>query len=286
MEIQYFRDSCLNSGKYIAEGSVDLFFCDPPYFITKKNDAEEPDLLTGDRYDWDTQWKSKEDFYEWSFKWIQLMYSQLKPDGSAYVCAAWQHSGKIQELLEQAGFIILNRITWKRDKGRGAARNWKSMHEDIWYVSKNRHYTFNLDAVKVEKEVIAPYRNADGTPKDWFVDETGKKLRLTHPGNLWTQFTIPFWSMREVKSYAKTKKTPDNTLQKHNAQKPKDLVKMCIEASSNPGDLVVDYFIGAGTTAIAAAELGRRCIALDINKLCIDMLEARIRNELIIDKHE
>jgi site-specific DNA-methyltransferase (adenine-specific) len=191
----------------------------------------------------------------------------------------------VQELLEQAGFIILNRITWKRDKGRGAGNNWKSMHEDIWFVSKTRHYTFNIEDVKIEKPVVAPYRNIDGTPKDWFITPKGIKLRMTYPGNLWTEYTVPFWSMKEVRSYAKTKRTPDNTLTKHNAQKPKELVRRCLMASSNPGDLVADYFVGAGTTAIVAAELGRRVVALDINKLCINMLEERIKNELTIDKN-
>ena len=86
--------------------------------------------------------------------------------------------------------------------------------------------------------------------------------------------------MHEVRSYAKTKKTPYNTLQKHNTQKPKDLVKKCIKASSNSGELIVDYFAGSGTTAIAAEELGRKSIVFDPNKICIEMLETRIQNEL------
>jgi site-specific DNA-methyltransferase (adenine-specific) len=85
--------------------------------------------------------------------------------------------------------------------------------------------------------------------------------------------------MHEVKSYAKTKKTPYNTLQKHNTQKPKALVKRCILASSNPDDLVVDYFSGSGTTAIASREVGRNSIVFDINKTCIEILETRIKTE-------
>jgi DNA modification methylase len=257
---------------------VDLFFCDPPYFISGKK-SKNIDLKTGDRFDWDKQWINKDEYYNWIKKWLSLSYEQLKDSGSIYVCTVWQHSGKIQELLEEVGFTIINRITWKRDKGRGANRNFKSMHEDIWFAVKNeKEYKFYVDRIKEEKEVLAPYRDENGKPKDWF-EKDGKKIRMTHPSNLWIDFSVPFWSMHEVKSYAKTKKTPNNTLQKHNTQKPKDLVKKCILSSTDENDLVVDYFSGSGTTAIAAKELNRNYIVFDINKICIEMLEERLKNE-------
>jgi site-specific DNA-methyltransferase (adenine-specific) len=279
MAIKYYNESLENSIKYIKDGSVDLFFLDPPYFISGK--SKEIDIENGDRSDWDCQWESIEEYSNWTDSYLKLVYKQLKENGSAYVCISWQNAYIIHTLLEKNGFTVLNRITWKRDKGRGASKNWKSIHEDIFFVVKNKkNYTFNIDEVKVTKKVVAPYKNEDGTPKDWWVDENGEKVRLTYPGNLWDEFCVPYWSMKEVKSYAKTKKTPNNTLTKHNTQKPKDLVKKIITASSNKGDLVVDYFSGSGTTAIAAEELGRNSIVFDINKVCIKMLEERIKNEL------
>ena len=280
MNIKYYNEPFENYSKYIQSGSVDLFWLDPPYYISG-NKNENLDLETGDRYDWDRQWNSKKEFKEWTKNYLQLAYNQLKSDGSIYVCIQWQTSNIIQEALEEVGFTIQNRITWKRDKGRGAKSNWKSMHEDIFFATKHpKNYTFNLQEVMIEKEVIAPYRNEDGTPKDWWENSDGVKVRLTYPGNLWDEFCVPYWSMHEVRSYAKTKKTPYNTLQKHNTQKPKDLVKKCIKASSNSGELIVDYFAGSGTTAIAAEELGRKSIVFDFNKICIEMLETRIQNEL------
>lgn len=280
MDIKYYNESFENSSKYIQSSSVDLFWLDPPYYISG-NKNKNINLESGDRYDWDRQWSSKEEFKQWTKQYLQLAYSQLKPNGSIYVCIQWQTSNIIQDVLEEVGFTIQNRITWKRDKGRGAKSNWKSMHEDIFFATKHpKNYTFNIDEVMIEKEVIAPYRNEDGTPKDWWENEKGEKVRLTYPGNLWDEFCVPYWSMHEVRSYAKTKKTPNNTLQKHNTQKPKDLVKKCIKASSNPGEIVVDYFSGSGTTAIASEELGRKSITFDPNQVCIKMLETRIKNEL------
>jgi site-specific DNA-methyltransferase (adenine-specific) len=277
--IKYFNESWENSSKRINPSSIDLFFLDPPYFISGK--SKSPDLERGMRSDWDCQWNSLQDYENWTDSYLKLAYNQLKPTGSIYVCISWQNSPTIHKLLEKNGFTILNRITWKRDKGRGSNTNWKSMHEDIFFAVKDKKsWTFNIEDVKIKKSVIAPYRNADGTPKDWWIDESGEKVRLTHPGNLWDEFCVPYWSMNEVKSYAKTKKTPYNILPKHNTQKPKDLVKRIILASSNPSDLICDYFSGSGTTAIASEELGRNSIVFDINKNCIEMLETRIKNEL------
>jgi site-specific DNA-methyltransferase (adenine-specific) len=267
---QIHHTDCCNSSNYIKEKSIDLFFVDPPYFTTS--------------IEWDTQWKNNDEYYDWCRSWIKDMYNQLKDTGSAYICCQWQHSGMYQVMLQESGFNILNRITWKRDKGRGSSTNWKQMHEDIWFVSKSKKYTFNIDQVKVKKKVIAPYKDEEGNPKDWWVDpETGEKVRLTHPGNLWETFSIPFWSSKEVRSYAKTKRTPDNQFEKHNTQKPKDLVKRCITASSNIGDLVVDYFGGSGTTLIASKELDRNCIIIEKNSTYIEIIKTRLLNENIND---
>jgi site-specific DNA-methyltransferase (adenine-specific) len=278
--VDYYIDSCINSNKYVEDGSVDLFFNDPPYFISGSSTNKATDSTSGLRNEWDRQWKNEKEFYEWTDVWMSLMYSQMKETGSGYVCISWQHSGKFHELLRNNKFKIRNRITWKRDKGRGALNNWKSMHEDIWFFTKSNHYTFNVSDVMEIKNVVAPYKDKSGNPKGWFVDEDGNNVRYTYPGNLWTEFTVPFWSMHEVRSYAKTKRTPKNKYPKHNTQKPKDLVKKCILASSNKGDTVVDYFVGSGTTAIASFEVGRNSIVFDISETCIGMLKQRLKSEV------
>lgn len=266
LKLKIYHKDCLESSTILTDNSVDLFFVDPPYFTTS--------------IEWDKQWKSKDEYYSWCKLWIKKMYEQLSAKGCAYVCCQWQHSGMYQVMLEEVGFNILNRITWKRDKGRGSLTNWKQMHEDIWFVSKSKNYTFNIDAVKIEKKVIAPYKDENGNPKDWWINEDGEKIRLTHPGNLWESFSVPFWSSKEVRSYAKTKRTPNNIFEKHNTQKPKDLVKLCIKASSNEGDLVVDYFGGSGTTLIASKELNRNCIVFEKNQTYVDIINTRIQNEI------
>jgi site-specific DNA-methyltransferase (adenine-specific) len=131
--------------------------------------------------------------------------------------------------------------------------------EDVWFATKGEGYTFNL--VKWKKPVVAPYR-ANGKPKDW-VEEGGERFRWTHPSNIWTDLCVPFWSMRE--------NTP------HPNQKPEKLVERVIAAASNPGDLVIDPFVGSGTTAVVARRMGRRFLGFDLDPDCVRLSLKRLR---------
>lgn len=254
------------SNDIIDDNSIDMFFCDPPYFTTNK--------------EWDRQWNNLDEYLIWSRMWIELMYKKLKYNGSGYVCISWEHSGHIQNILMESGFHVKNRITWKRDKGRGSKSNWKNMHEDIWFVVKDKNdYVFNIDDVKIEKKVIAPYKDKNGNPKDWWENSSGERVRLTYPGNLWNEYCVPYWSMHEVRSYAKSKREPQNKFQKHPTQKPKDLVKRCILASSNESDLVVDFFGGSGTTAISCKETNREFLLFEVCDKYVNIINERLLRE-------
>jgi site-specific DNA-methyltransferase (adenine-specific) len=112
-------------------------------------------------------------------------------------------------------------------------------------------YTFNVDAVKLRRRVIAPYTDAEGQPKDWSRTSAGS-FRDTHPSNLWTDITIPFWSM------------PENT--DHPTQKSEKLLAKLILASTNPGAYVLDPFLGSGTTSVVAKKLGRSFVGIEIDE--------------------
>jgi site-specific DNA-methyltransferase (adenine-specific) len=112
-------------------------------------------------------------------------------------------------------------------------------------------YCFNVEAVKIKRRVIAPYRSENGEPKDWEETQDGN-YRLTHPSNLWSDITIPFWSM------------PENT--DHPTQKPEKLIAKLVLASSRPNDLVFDPFLGSGTTAVVARKLNRHFCGIELNR--------------------
>jgi len=184
----------------------------------------------------------------------------LKPTASIYICGDWRSSTAIHRVIEKY-FIVRNRITWEREKGRGAKTNWKNSSEDIWFCTLSQTYTFNVEAVKLKRKVIAPYTKQDGTPKDWAETHEGR-VRLTHPANLWTDLTVPFWSM------------PENT--DHPTQKPEKLLAKIILASSNEGDVVFDPFLGSGTTSVVAKKLNRHYIGAEIDEAYSCLAEKRL----------
>ena len=218
----------------LSPRSFDLLFADPPYNLTKNFGTARFKRTDSDAYE------------EWLDSWLRLCVPLLKPTASVYICGDWRSGGAI----ERAGakyFKLQNRITWEREKGRGAKRNWKNASEDIWFFTVSDKFTFNLDAVKQRRRVLAPYRE-NGEPKDWAQTSDGK-FRDTHPSNLWTDISVPFWSM------------PENT--DHPTQKPEKLLAKIVLASTNTGDLIFDPFAGSGTTAVVAKKLEREFIAIE-----------------------
>jgi len=220
---------------FLPENFVDLLFIDPPYNLTKTYHSS---TFRG---------RDDEAYGEWFESWFVPLLPVLKPNASIYVCCDWRCSGVIHSILERY-VQVRNRITWEREKGRGAARNWKNCSEDIWYCVSGDDFTFNLNEVKLKKRVIAPYTDRGGNPRDWREESKGR-FRLTHPSNLWNDLTIPFWSM------------PENT--DHPTQKPEKLLARVLLASSQEGDLIFDPFLGSGTSAAAARKLNRRFVGIE-----------------------
>ena len=228
----------LNAMEFMPEASIDLMIVDPPYNLTKNYAGR-----TFKKRDFD-------EYCAWLDEWLMKSDRLLKPNASIYICSDWQTSIAVP-LVAQKYFILRNRISWEREKGRASSKNWKNCLEDIWFFTKGSDYVFNLDNVKMQRKVIAPYREKSGKPKDW-TEENGQKVRLTAPSNCWTDITIPFWSM------------PENT--SHPTQKPEKLIAKLILASSNEGDLVFDPFVGSGTTAVTAKKLKRNYIGIEREK--------------------
>jgi site-specific DNA-methyltransferase (adenine-specific) len=227
------------AGRHLPRGFADLLILDPPYNLRKN--------FHGHAF----KGRESADYTAYFRSILDLLIPTLKPNGTVYVCSDWKTSMLIAPVLEER-FCVRNRITWEREKGRGAKRNWKNNTEDIWFctLSDADDYTFNVEAVKLRRKVIAPYRDAAGKPKDWDEGEEGNH-RLTHPSNSWTDITIPFWSM------------PENT--DHPTQKPEKLIAKLILASTDRGGFVFDPFLGSGTTAVVAKKLGRRFVGVEQN---------------------
>ena len=222
----------------LPDKCVDLMIVDPPYNLTKNFSTSIFKEMNAD------------DYSKWLDKWLKKTCRILKDNASVYICADWKTSIVIPYVAGKY-FVLQNRISWEREKGRGAKNNWKNCLEDIWFFTKGKDYKFNLDRVKVLRPVLAPYRDEKKAPKDWF-EKGEQKFRLTHPSNIWTDISVPFWSMSE------------NT--NHPTQKPEKLIAKLILASSNEKDVVFDPFLGSGTTAVVAKKLNRHFIGIEREK--------------------
>ena len=233
----------------IKDNSIDLLIVDPPYNLNKN--------FHGEKF----KKSSLDDYQEYTEKWIKAVKSKLKATASIYVCCDWQSAMVIANVLLKH-FIVRNRITWGREKGRGATTNWKNSLEDIFYCTVSDEFIFNLEAVKQRKKVLAPYKEK-GQPKDWTETKDGK-FRDTCPSNFWDDISIPYWSMSE------------NTA--HPTQKPEKLIAKLVLASSNKGDLVLDPFAGSGTTSVVCKKLGRKYIGIEQNPLYCAWAEKRLED--------
>ena len=238
-DIEQLRDRTVLGDSFavlplLPEACADLIIADPPYNLTKTYNGSVFSKKTAEEYEAYTR------------RWLMPASRLLRQGGTLYVCCDWETSLIIGRVLGDF-LTVRNRITWQREKGRGARANWKNSLEDIWFATKGAGYTFNLDAVKLRRRVIAPYR-VDGKPKDWTETDSGN-YRDTCPSNFWDDITVPFWSM------------PENTA--HPTQKPEKLIAKLILASSNPGDLVLDPFLGSGTTSVTAKKLGRHYVGIE-----------------------
>lgn len=237
------QDTIINADLFdvidlVPDEVADLIIIDPPYNLTKDFNG-----ITFSA-------RSSDDYESYLRTWFPKVCGKLKPTGSLYLCGDWKCTAALQKVMSEH-LTILNRITWQREKGRGAKANWKNSMEDIWLGVKDLHaYYFNVEAVKLKRRVIAPYR-VDGKPKDWD-ESTDGNFRLTYPSNFWDDISIPFWSM------------PENT--DHPTQKPEKLYAKLILASSKPGDVIFDPFMGSGTAAVTAKKLGRHYLGVELNE--------------------
>lgn len=244
-----FNQDLFEALEYLPKHFVDLLIIDPPYNLSKN--------FAGNKF------KKTDDvaYIEYVRSWLPKVMELLKPNGSVYICCDWKCTSAIYQVLSECA-VVVNRITWQREKGRGAKTNWKNAMEDIWFgVADGNDYYFDVEAVKQKRRVVAPYKE-DGKAKDWEETEDGK-FRLTYPSNFWDDISIPYWSM------------PENT--DHPTQKPEKLIAKLILASCPVDGIVFDPFLGSGTTSVVAKKLGRHYCGVEISEEYALLAAKRLR---------
>jgi site-specific DNA-methyltransferase (adenine-specific) len=261
-----FFDDNLDVLRALPADSVDLIYIDPPFntghtqartqLRTERSEAGDRTGFAGNRYQTiKLGSKAYEDLFDDFLAFIEPRlteaYRVLKPNGSLYFHIDYREVHYCKVLLDQifGRASFLNEIIWAYDYGARTKKKWPAKHDNIlWYAKDPQHYTFNVDEMEripyMAPGLVGPEKAARG------------KL----PTDTWWHTIVPT-NGKEKTGYP--------------TQKPLGILRRIVAASSNPGDLALDFFAGSGTTGAACLELGRRFILVDNNPQALATMTER-----------
>lgn len=238
----------------VENNSIDLAVIDPPYNLKKA--------------EWDT-FKSEKDFFKFTYRWIDKLLPKLKDNGSLYIFNTPYNSAYILAYLVSKNLLFQNWITWDKRDGLGASkRKYSNGQETILFFTKNNKHTFNSDDIRIpyfstERIAHAEKKGIIKNGKRWFPNPNGKLC-----GEVW-----------HISSERHKNKVNGKVVKLgHATPKPLDLLERIITASSNENDLVLDCFMGTGTTAVACKKLNRRYIGCEKEIDYIEIANKRLEN--------
>lgn len=250
---QIYNLDCFDFLNKIDDNSINLAVIDPPYNMSKA--------------DWDT-FKSHQAFLDFTYKWIDALLPKLKQDGSLYIFNTPFNSAFIMQYLVSKGMFFQNWITWDKRDGLGASkRKYSNGQETILFFTKSDKHIFNYNDIRVPYEstdriLHASEKGILKNGKRWFPNPKGR-------------FCGEVWHITSERHKQKV----NGKVQKmeHLTPKPFDLVERIIKASSKKGDLVLDCFVGSGTTAFVAKSLGRNFICADKDKKYVELAKKNLK---------
>jgi site-specific DNA-methyltransferase (adenine-specific) len=239
-----FCEDALAGMMRIPDGAVDLIVTDPPYGLGKDY-GNDSDKLDADAY------------LRWMEKWIDIALPKLAPTGSLYICLTWRYAPEIFVMLKQR-MTMLNEIIWDRrvPSMGGSVRSYTSVHDTIGFFAKQKGYYFNLDAIRI------PYDAETKKARSRSIFVGAKWLEMGfNPKDLWSVSRLH----REHPERAD-----------HPTQKPLEIIERMIKASCPAGGMVLDPFMGSGTTAVAAKRCGMNFVGFELNPAYCDLIEKRL----------
>lgn len=221
--------------------SVDMAFFDPPYGIKKA--------------EWDT-FESQQEYVCWSLQWVEEAARVLKPTGTLYICGFSEILADLK-LPASKFFQGCRWLVWHYKNKANLGGDWGRSHESILHFRKSKQFTMNIDDVRL------PYSEHTLKYPEHPQAETSQYGKGNQKGRLWH----PHPKGAKPKDVLEIPTTCNGMHEKtpHPTQKPEELLRAIVLASSNPGDLVLDAFLGSGTTAVVAEQLGRRWLGCDSN---------------------
>jgi len=252
---QILCGDCIEIMRKIPDASVDAVFADSPYNLQLGEKTlyrpEDQTAARAVRDNWD-YFASNAEYDEFTRQWMTECKRILKPDGAMWVIGSYHNIFRVGSILQDMGFWILNDIVWVKTNPMPNFRGTRftNAHETlIWATpTKTGKYTFNYETMK----------KLNG----------GKQMRSD-------------WDLNICLGEERIK--DDNGKSLHNTQKPMDLLRRVILASTKPGDIILDPFVGSGTTAAAAKELGRQFIGIDREENYVTAARKRVEQITAID---
>ena len=225
----------------LESASADLIFADPPYNIKKA--------------EWDT-FESQEEYVTWSMQWIEQAARILKPTGTLYICGFSEILADLK-LPASRFFQGCRWLVWHYKNKANLGNDWGRSHESILHFRKTKAFTFNVDDVRT------PYGNHTLKYPEHPQAETSQYGKGDNKDHLWH----PHPKGAKPRDVLEIPITCNGMHEKtqHPTQKPEELLRKIILASSNPGDVVIDPFLGSGTTAVVAEQLKRHWKGCDIS---------------------
>ena len=209
----------------------------------------DPPYNLGKDYGNSRDMREWEEYESFTGAWLMQAVRILKPTGSIYVFMGVRFISKLFTILEDEFNLRFNGwITWHYTQGMGRKRGFSPRHEDILYFTKSEEFDFNLDGVRVPQKYYRKKNNMAGA----------------NPGDVWKVSHVHYCNAKR---------------ERHPTQKPEALIERIIKASSNAGDVVLDPFVGSGTTCRVARALARRWIGIDLNPEYIANSQKRIDSE-------
>ena len=241
--------------------TVDLCYIDPPFFTQRDYGA------------YNDKWQSMEVYIDWLYKRVELIYKLLKPTGSMYLHCDWHADAYIRVGILDKVFGMnnfRNEIVWHYDIGHAPKIDFKRKHDTIYRYTKDKKFVFN--EIKLEPLNTKRYNLKDDHGRQYFIrGDSGKKCYADEGvpcDDVWT-------FAREERFRNLNSMSPERI--GYPTQKPEALLERIIKASSNEGDVVLDAFVGGGTTIAVANKLNRKWIGIDQSVQAIELTKKRLK---------
>lgn len=234
----YCGDSIELLNSWDAE-QLHLVFADPPYNIGYRYDKYQDD-------------RPYQEYVAWSRQWMSACARALRPEGSFYIAIGLEYAAELRLIGRELGLTLRNWIIWSYTFGQNMRVKFPRCHTHILYFTKHpKAFTFNDHLLRFPSARHTEYQDLRAAPEG----------RL--PSDVWDEIPRVCGTFKEREGY-------------HGCQLPEALLHRILMASSNPGDIVLDPFVGSGTTAVAAKRLGRRYVGIDLSPDYVERTRARL----------